>query len=321
MAREVTLVDAGLGNIASVERALIQVGAGVRITSDPDQVARSRMIVFPGQSAFGATTQAIVDGAMGAALKMAIGRGDPFLGICLGMQLLFDGSDENEGQEGLHVLPGRCRRFPDGMVEQAEPGAISANAEPATPTADVDHAQSEATPAQTLEPSRTSTPVPADAGVAVQSAPPLVGAGVDDGPFAAAIAEATRTLEGAEATATVPSPTPAHTASSPEPSANAGPVASRPKEDHPAEPLVRRLKVPHMGWNEVEPTGDHYYFVHSYYVEAARAEDVMWMTTYGGIRFAAAVRHNNVLGCQFHPEKSQRAGLKFLRAFLLGGWG
>jgi glutamine amidotransferase len=100
------------------------------------------------------------------------------------------------------------------------------------------------------------------------------------------------------------------------------PVEEAAKAPEPeAEPLMRRLKVPHMGWNEVEPTGDHYYFVHSYYVEPERTEDVMWMTTYGGIRFPAAVRHNNVLGCQFHPEKSQRAGLKFLRAFLLGGWG
>ena len=84
---------------------------------------------------------------------------------------------------------------------------------------------------------------------------------------------------------------------------------------------MRKLKIPHMGWNEVQPSGEHYYFVHSYYVEPARPEDIMWMTTYGGIRFPAAVRHQNVLGCQFHPEKSQRSGLKFLRAFLLGGWG
>lgn len=81
------------------------------------------------------------------------------------------------------------------------------------------------------------------------------------------------------------------------------------------------MKVPHVGWNEVEPTGEHYYFVHSYYVDAIRAEDIMWISNYGGIRFPAAVRSQNVLGCQFHPEKSQRAGLKFLRAFLLGGWG
>ena len=95
MAREVTIVDAGLGNLASVERALVQVGAAVRVSGDPDKVATARMVVFPGQGAFGATTQSIVDGALGAALRMVIERGDPFLGICLGMQLLFDASDEN----------------------------------------------------------------------------------------------------------------------------------------------------------------------------------------------------------------------------------
>jgi glutamine amidotransferase len=99
------------------------------------------------------------------------------------------------------------------------------------------------------------------------------------------------------------------------------PIAAAPVEAADLEPLRRRVKVPHVGWNSVEPTGEHYYFVHSYFVEPARAEDVMWMATYGGIRFPAAVRHQNVLGCQFHPEKSQRSGLKFLRAFLLGGWG
>ena len=200
MPRELTLVDAGLGNLASVERALIQVGAAVRVTDDPDQVATAKAVVFPGQGAFSAHTDELVEGAMGAALRMVIQRGDPFLGICLGMQLLFDHSDEAGGHRGLGVLPGNCRHFPEGMTHGG-----------------------------------------------------------------------------------------------------------------------RRLKVPHMGWNDVEPSGDHYYFVHSYYVDAGDENDVMWHATYGDIRFAAAVHRNNVFGCQFHPEKSQQAGLRFLRAFLLGG--
>ncbi len=203
MAREVTLVDAGLGNLGSVERALLQVGAAVHVTSDSDRVAAARMVVFPGQGAFSAATDAVVDGAMGAALRMVIERGDPFLGICLGMQLMFDRSEENHGHEGLHVLPGLCKRFPQST--------------------------------------------------------------------------------GSDAT-------------------------------------LPRVKIPHMGWNDVQPANEHYYFVHSYYVDAERAEDVMWTASHGEVRFAAAVKRDNVLGCQFHPEKSQRAGLKFLRAFLLGGW-
>jgi len=256
MAREVTLVDAGLGNIASVERALIQVGGAVRVTRSPDDVAMSRCVVFPGQGAFGAATKDIVEGQMGDALRMVIQRGDPFLGICLGMQLLFDGSDENGGQNGLGILPGRCRRFPDGMEESAESGAQEIAPEAAEARADTTHAQ-------TMAAADAADPAPA--GPPGERASPL------DGPA--------------------------------------------------EEKLVRRLKVPHMGWNSVEPTGDHYYFVHSYHVEAENTDDVMWMTTYGGIRFPSAVRRDNVLGCQFHPEKSQRAGLKFLRAFLLGGGG
>ncbi len=265
MAREVTLVDAGLGNIASVERALIQVGGAVNVTRNADEVAMSRCVVFPGQGAFGAKTQKLVEGRMGNALRMVIERGDPFLGICLGMQLLFQSSEENEGQKGLGILPGRCRRFPYGMEMPAETGAQEVAPAAADPKADTSHAQT----------------------VAPAGAPPLPGQG---------------DLPGFAQPAAVPAP---------------APVAP------PAKPqrLVRRLKVPHMGWNQVEPTDEHYYFVHSYYVECENNDDVMWMTTYGGIRFPAAVRRGNVLGCQFHPEKSQRSGLKFLRAFLLGGGG
>ncbi len=326
MAREVTLVDAGLGNLASVERALIQVGAGVRVTSDPDKVAASRMVVFPGQSAFGAATQAIVDGAMGAALRVVIERGDPFLGICMGMQLLFDGSDENGGQEGLHVLPGRCRRFPDGQQEAAEPGATELAMEPANVIPeDAAPPQSEAAPAPTEASAAQATPAtPAEAagelapsvaapaeqaapqGEDVPPPPTWSGPTADEVPSGSTITMDPEAIEAARAAAAAKE------------KQQAAPVIVEPPK--PA-PLMRRIKVPHMGWNEVEPTGSHYYFVHSYYVEPERSEDVMWMTRYGGIRFPAAVRRGNVMGCQFHPEKSQRSGLRFLRAFLLGGWG
>ena len=305
MAREVTLVDAGLGNLASVERALIQVGAGVRVTSDPDKVATSRMVVFPGQSAFGAATKAIVDGAMGAALRMVIERGDPFLGICLGMQLLFDGSDENDGQEGLHVLEGWCRRFPDNLEEEAEPGAKQMEAKPAEVIA-----EGAAPPQSIAAPEAVPSPAPTLASASSSPSSDPAGDLDPDALFAETPApSAAPGMSGAAATATAPA-----SAAASQPAANAQPEPSPIK-------LVRRLKVPHMGWNEVEPTGDHYYFVHSYYVEAKNTEDIMWVANYGNIRFPAAVRRGNVMGCQFHPEKSQRAGLRFLRAFLLGGWG
>jgi len=314
MAREVTLVDAGLGNLASVERALLQVGAGVQITSDPDKVATSRMVVFPGQSAFGAATKSIIDGAMGAALRMVIERGDPFLGICLGMQLLFDGSDENNGQEGLHVLEGWARRFPDEQTEAAEKGAVEKDTAPADVVPeDAPPPQSTAYGAPPPEPYAPTTPpappAPAPA-VAPEIASPLPSAPPQP---AAQVAPAPPV----PFQPVVPTAAPIITQPSPAPliESPAAPVIAAPG------PLRRRLKVPHMGWNEVEPTGDHYYFVHSFYVEAKNSEDVMWMTRYGNVRFPAAVRRDNVMGCQFHPEKSQRSGLRFLRAFLLGGWG
>lgn len=310
MAREVTLVDAGIGNIASVERALVQVGAAVRVTDDPDLVARARMVVFPGQSAFGAATRAIVEGAMGDALKMVIERGDPFLGICLGMQLLLDGSDEGNGQEGLHVIPGWCRRFPDGMEVEAEPGATEADTQPAEAAADTQVAQSEAPPAPAYAVGQDEVQGAAESS-GLAAAVPMSSVPVTSSvPLTAVSSEPSAGLPAALPTGFEPAP-------------EEVPEDETPTVEAPQAPeaLMRRLKVPHMGWNSVEPTGEHYYFVHSYYAVCERSEDIMWMATYGGIRFPAAIRRNNVLGCQFHPEKSQRAGLKFLRAFLLGGWG
>lgn len=297
MAREVTLVDAGLGNIASVERALIQVGGAVTVTRNPDEVAKARCVVFPGQGAFGATTQNIIEGQMGDALRMVIGRGDPFLGICLGMQLLFEASDENDGQKGLAILPGRCRRFPDGMEVGAESGAQEIAPEAAEAKAEPSLAQTVATDQTPPAPSPANEPA-ASASLGGQEILPL--------PFT-----------GSPPSEAAPTTQPTGMGGIAHVEAAATPA---PEPPEPAK-LVRRLKVPHMGWNSVEPTGDHYYFVHSYYVEPETSNDVMWMTTYGGIRFPAAVRRDNILGCQFHPEKSQKAGLKFLRAFLLGGGG
>jgi glutamine amidotransferase len=204
MPREVILVDSQLGNLDSVEHALIQVGASVIVSSDPDRVATARMVVFPGQGSFGPTTRALVDGAMGAALRMVIERGDPFLGICLGMQLLFEHSEESGGFDGLKVLPGHVRRFPADM---------------------------------------------------------------------------------------------------------------RAGED----PESARLKIPHMGWSDVQPTGEHFYFANSYYVETTDPSLVMWWCRYGSVEFPATIARGNVFGCQFHPEKSQWSGLRFLRSFILGG--
>jgi glutamine amidotransferase len=195
----IAVVDYGMGNLRSVSKALEHVApaAEVRVTADPAEVRAADRVVFPGQGAMPDCMRELEASGLRGAVEEAA-RAKPFLGICIGLQMLFERSEEGD-VPGLGILPGHVRRFPADLMRDAS-GA--------------------------------------------------------------------------------------------------------------------RLKVPHMGWNEVEPTGDHYYFVHSFYVEPARMEDVMWISRYGGIRFPAAVRRGNVMGCQFHPEKSQRAGFALLRNFL-----
>lgn len=213
---EIAIVDTGSGNLRSVEKALAAAGGRATITSDPDVVARAAKIVVPGQGAFGGCVAGLERG--GGALKQAvlasIGAGKPYLGLCLGLQILFDGSEEDPACRGLGVIPGRVVRFP----------------------------------------------------------PPVIGA------------------EGTE-----------------------------------------RLKVPHMGWNACTraaaadaspvlrdtPNDTWFYFVHSYYPAPASAADVA-LEAQHGVRFCAAVARDNVTACQFHPEKSQQAGLSLLSRFVSG---
>lgn len=203
----IAIVDSGSGNLRSVEKALERVGAEVEITSDADQVARADKIVVPGQGAFGSCMAGLErnGGALRSAVMDAIGQGKPFFGICIGLQLLFEGSDEDPSCRGLAVLPGRVKRF------------------------------------------------------------------------------------------------------------------------HIAPPL----KVPHMGWNACRhqaaaapspilrdtPDGTYFYFVHSYFPVPTRASDIALCAEHGET-FCAAVAHDNIFACQFHPEKSQHAGLALLSRFV-----
>jgi len=202
----VIVADLGSGNLRSVEKALTAVGARVAISADADAVARADKLVVPGQGAFGACAAGLDTGggAMREAVLHFIRAGRPFFGICIGMQLLFEHSEENPEARGLGVLPGRVSRL----------------------------------------------------------------------------------------------------------------------ADHPG------LKIPHMGWNATRrgpaaakgpaaavADGSFFYFVHSYYPDPARAEDVA-LSTHHGDDFCCAVGRDNVFGCQFHPEKSQAAGLALLRSFV-----
>lgn len=198
--------DTGMGNVFSVVRALEHAGApAVSVSADPDAIARADRVVFPGQGAFRDCAAALsLDGhALGDALRAAIRRGAPYLGICLGLQALFQSSEEAPGAAGLGVFPGAVVRLPPGVDEGGAP-----------------------------------------------------------------------------------------------------------------------LKIPHMGWNEARPVRDHavlgpsayYYFVHSYAVAPVDPSIVAATTTYGA-DFPSAVASDNVVAVQFHPEKSQRAGLALLARF------
>ena len=111
----VAVVDTGSGNLRSVEKALALVGADVIVTSDADRVARADKIVVPGQGAFGGCCAGLDrdGGALRGAVMEVIRAGKPFFGICIGMQVLFETSEEDPTRHGLGVLPGRVRRIPD----------------------------------------------------------------------------------------------------------------------------------------------------------------------------------------------------------------
>ena len=105
------VVDYGMGNLRSVQKALERVGQAAEVTRDPERIARAPGVVLPGVGAFGACMANLRSLGLLEPVRQAITAGRPFLGICLGMQLLFDESEEFGPIEGLHVLPGRVVRF------------------------------------------------------------------------------------------------------------------------------------------------------------------------------------------------------------------
>ena len=116
MSAEVVLVDTSMGNLRSVARALERAGGEVEITGDPERVRRADRIVVPGQGHFGAFREALATG-LGEALIAHVEKDRPYLGICLGMQVLFERSEEAEGVAGLGVFRGAVRRFATGQSD------------------------------------------------------------------------------------------------------------------------------------------------------------------------------------------------------------
>lgn len=204
----IAIVDYDVGNLLSVQRALFAVQADCVITSDPEVIDSAYAIVLPGVGAFGTGTQNLKRRGLVAPLQHAAEQGKPILGICLGMQLLMDDSEEFGHWPGLGLLPGHVVRL-DGGAETC------------------------------------------------------------------------------------------------------------------------RVKIPQIGWNQIAPKrdwtgtlldgvdeGSFMYFVHSFCVDPANDADCLATCDYGQNRFCAVVSRQNVMGCQFHPEKSGEAGLQVLKNFV-----
>jgi glutamine amidotransferase len=199
MGVSVAIIDYGVGNLRSVEKAFHAGGAGAVVTSDERELRAAERLVLPGVGAFRACMEALRERGFDELVRERVEEGTPLLGVCVGMQMLFEESDEFGVTRGLGLLRGRVRRFPEG------------------------------------------------------------------------------------------------------------------------------LRVPQVGWNQVEWRRAHalaegiadesfFYFVHSYFCEASDESDVLGSTDYGDV-YASVVARANVCGVQFHPEKSQAAGLRLLKNF------
>lgn len=209
---EIAVIDYGIGNLLSVRRGLERCGAEVSVTSDPAVILASPRVVLPGVGAFSDGMEELKRSGLDSVVREVASRGNPVLGICLGMQMLLDESEEFGVTAGLGLISGRVVNIP------------------------------------------------------------------------------TTTVDG------------------------------------------RTQKVPHIGWNaltlapmrsdwqntvlqDIQP-GDAVYFVHSFMANPTDLRCRIADSLYGGTHIAATIARDNVIGCQFHPEKSGSIGLKVLQRFL-----
>jgi len=199
-ASQVAIIDYGVGNLRSVEKAFAKTGCEAVVSGDESVLRAAERLVLPGVGAFGACMKALSERGFDRLVRERVKEGTPLLGVCVGMQLLFEESDEFGATRGLGLLRGRVKRFDDD-----------------------------------------------------------------------------------------------------------------------------ELVVPHVGWNRVLARQSHalfegvahgafFYFVHSYYCEPLDDGVVAGETEYG-VNYASVVAHKNICGVQFHPEKSQDAGLQLLHNF------
>jgi glutamine amidotransferase len=137
-APRIAVLDYGIGNLRSAEKALQHVGAAARLVTDPADVAAADAVVLPGVGAFGACARALRQSGLEEPARTALAAGVPFFGVCVGFQLLYEGSIESPGAEGLGVFAGKVNALPAGVkhpqmqwnqlevpgTENAEPAAL-----------------------------------------------------------------------------------------------------------------------------------------------------------------------------------------------------
>jgi glutamine amidotransferase len=111
----IAVLDYGIGNLRSAEKALAHVGADARLTADLDAIAAADGVVLPGVGAFGPCMDAIEASGLDVVVRRAVADGRPFFGVCIGMQLLYERSAEAPGRRGLGILPGEVRGLPAGV--------------------------------------------------------------------------------------------------------------------------------------------------------------------------------------------------------------
>lgn len=140
-APRIAVLDYGIGNLRSAQKALEKVGADARLVTESSQVETSDAVVLPGVGAFGACMRALRASGLDRVVRNAVESGAPFLGICVGMQMLFGDSDEDAGVHGLDIIPGSVRTIPGDMkrpqmqwnqlhVKAADPMFIGLGADP-----------------------------------------------------------------------------------------------------------------------------------------------------------------------------------------------
>jgi len=111
MSGKIVVIDYGMGNVRSVEKALAYCGASIKVSSNPEDIRHASHVVLPGVGAFGDAMAELKRRRLVEPIREAVAEGKPFLGICLGLQVLFEKSEENPGVEGFGIVPGEVKRF------------------------------------------------------------------------------------------------------------------------------------------------------------------------------------------------------------------